>query len=300
MRTMVIGDVHGCHRELQQMLARLSPGPSDRVVFVGDVISKGPDPVASLRLARNTVAAAAAGSEILVGNHERNLLTWLKQRDQGVPAGKRSGSGEGNRMTGEQLTRGEVEWLRGRPDRLALPEHNAIVAHAGLRAGVPLAQQQHADLTAMRSLDAAGLPSPTAGAVSWAASWRGPTHVIFGHDSRRRLQLHPFATGVDTGCVYGGQLTALVLPEGPRSRGDWRLVAVNATATWCYAGSSGGTAAISRSPNCRRSQRPAGSNKEERHQKREEGKREKHRRRDEAKKARRERRRQGGDGTVDK
>eukprot|EP00312_Isochrysidales_sp_CCMP1244_P024196 CAMPEP_0202801016 /NCGR_PEP_ID=MMETSP1388-20130828/101674_1 /ASSEMBLY_ACC=CAM_ASM_000864 /TAXON_ID=37098 /ORGANISM="Isochrysis sp, Strain CCMP1244" /LENGTH=96 /DNA_ID=CAMNT_0049471005 /DNA_START=26 /DNA_END=313 /DNA_ORIENTATION=- len=96
MRTMVIGDVHGCHRELQQMLARLSPGPSDRVVFVGDVISKGPDPVASLRLARNTVAAAAAGSEILVGNHERNLLTWLKQRDQGVPAGKRSGSGEGN------------------------------------------------------------------------------------------------------------------------------------------------------------------------------------------------------------
>jgi len=77
-------------------------------------------------------------------------------------------------------------------------------------------------------------------------------------------------------------------------------VAVNATATWCYAGSSGGTAAISRSPNCRRSQRPAGSNKEERHQKREEGKREKHRRRDEAKKARRERRRQGGDGTVDK
>ncbi len=99
------------------------------------------------------------------------------------------------------------------------------MVHAGVVPGVPIERQSPRALMYMRGLDQAGQPVERRGHELWGASYRGPPHVVFGHNALDELQLHPAATGLDTGAVYGGRLTALVLAEGarpppPKDRGD--------------------------------------------------------------------------------
>ena len=93
--------------------------------------------------------------------------------------------------------------------------------HAGAVPGVPFEKQTREHLTTMRSIDQDGNPTKRIEGRPWGAVWPGPERIVFGHDAIRGLQRHRFATGLDTGCVYGRRLTALLLPER-------RLVSVEA------------------------------------------------------------------------
>jgi hypothetical protein len=104
--------------------------------------------------------------------------------------------------------------------------------HAGLIPGLPLQQQDLGVLTKVRDLVRApdgrsfiGLEKPQDNSQPWAGLWAGPCHVLFGHDAKRGLQDAPYATGLDTGCVYGRQLTACVLPPAAQllqaAAGGW-------------------------------------------------------------------------------
>ena len=77
----------------------------------------------------------------------------------------------------------------------------------------PLEQQEREHLLTLRSITNEGEPSKKSKGMPWASQWRGPERMVFGHDAVRGLQEYAYATGLDTGCVYGGELTALVLPE---------------------------------------------------------------------------------------
>jgi hypothetical protein len=104
--------------------------------------------------------------------------------------------------------------LGSMPLFIDLPEHDARIVHAGVVPGKPFREQDAWTLTNIRSIAPDGSASSESGAESWGATYRGKPHIVFGHDARRRLQVYPWATGIDTGCVYGGSLTALVLPQG--------------------------------------------------------------------------------------
>lgn len=203
-RTIIVGDVHGCRGELEDLLAHLGFGASDRLVMVGDLVVRGPDPAGTVDLVRRL------GARAVRGNHEDRLLKW---RARATDA-RRPGLGVMQRETVGALRRRHWEFFASLPLWLDLPEHGIRVVHAGVLPGLPIEQQDPRVIMYMRSLSPEGEPEERRGSVLWGARYEGPPHVVFGHNASDKPQIHAHATGIDTGCVYGGRLSAMVLREG--------------------------------------------------------------------------------------
>jgi hypothetical protein len=200
-RTIVVGDVHGCADELRDLLRAASYTRGDRLVLVGDLVAKGPDSQGVVELARTEGALA------VLGNHDAHVL---RARDQGAE-GETDIKPERKQVL-DTLLPEDWAFLESLPLFVRLDAGTAVV-HAGAVPGVPLEAQKREHLITMRSITMGGQPTKKIVGTPWAALWQGPERLIFGHDAVRGLQQYPMATGLDTGCVYGGQLTALVLPD---------------------------------------------------------------------------------------
>jgi hypothetical protein len=208
-RTLFIGDVHSCADELSDLVDRAALVTGDRVVFTGDLLSRGPKP-----------------------HDEQRLLDAHRARQRRVKGPRLSPS---HQAIVDELSPEDWLLLEALPLFVDVPEHDVVVAHAGIDPSLPLSEQDPWVVTHVRSIDASGKPSEKWG-EPWGARYAGPLHIVFGHNARKHPQLHAFATGLDTGCVYGGRLTAMILPDGsaPPSvadRGDC-LVSVPARAQY--------------------------------------------------------------------
>jgi len=216
-RTLIVGDIHGCREELEDLLAESGWEEDEQLVMVGDLVAKGPDSLGVIRLARKLDAQAVRG------NHDQRCLRWWDAVQSGQDPPR---LGPAHQRVADELEEDDWRWLAGLPLWLELPEHNALVVHAGLVADLPLEDQDPNDLMNMRSILDDGTPSRSyTEGTPWASLWPGPRLVVFGHDAVRGLQSYPHAVGLDTGCVYGGWLTGLWLPGRD-------LVAVPARATY--------------------------------------------------------------------
>ncbi len=202
MATIIIGDVHGCAAELSELLERVGPRQGDQLLFVGDLVARGPDSPGVLRLIREL------GARAVRGNHEERLLAARAARRKGEQ-GPRLGAAHLSVL--EALS--EEDWwqLESLPLKIDLDEHSVRIVHAGVVPGIAWENQDPRMVTHLRSIGADGTPSDRHGRL-WGSLYHGPPHIVFGHNARLDVQLHPHATGLDTGCVYGGKLTALVLP----------------------------------------------------------------------------------------
>ena len=200
-RTYVVGDIHGCYDELAALVELVRLGESDRLVCVGDLVTKGKKSREVLELFMRDARLTSA-----LGNHDRALLEyWRGGR-------KKKELKPSQRKCAKQLKEGRevyAEFLARLPAYVDLGAH--VVVHAGLRPGVPLAEQTLDDLTALRTLG----PDPESrDGVPWYEVYDGEKVALFGHWPAEEPRRGPRAVGLDTGCVYGGRLTAYVVETG--------------------------------------------------------------------------------------
>jgi protein phosphatase len=222
----IVGDVHGCREELTDLLDRLGysavldpqgravdavPPAGRRAVFVGDLVDRGPDTPGVLRLVMGMVAAGHA--LCVPGNHEHKLLRALRGRDVQVTHGLAESLDQLGREP-EEFRAQVVEFLDSLVSHYVLDGGNLAVAHAGV-----LEQYQGRASGRVRDFclygqttgetDEFGLPVR----YPWADDYRGRATVVYGHTPVPEPQWVNGTICVDTGCVFGGHLTALRYPE---------------------------------------------------------------------------------------
>jgi protein phosphatase len=221
----VIGDVHGCRAELEQLLDQLgytidrdgagrpfsARHPARRAVFLGDLVDRGPDTPGVLRLVMGMVAAGTAFC--VPGNHEAKLLKALRgknvKRSHGLDASMEQLEAE----TEEFRARVET-FIDGLISHYVFDDGRLVVAHAGLieryhgRASGRVREFCLYGQTTGET-DEYGLPVR----YPWAQEYRGRAVVLYGHTPVPEVEWINNTLCLDTGCVFGGRLTALNYPE---------------------------------------------------------------------------------------
>ena len=195
-RTIVVGDLHGCYDELMDLVEHVSLGPKDRVVSVGDLITKGPKSREVLELFMTDPRFSA-----VMGNHDLALRRrWNGENVELKPSQK-----EANKELKPDKDR-FTPFLNSLPFIIDLGTH--LVVHAGLRPNIELHSQTTGDLTRLRTL---GPDRESEEGTPWYHVYDGEKVVLFGHWPSPGPRHGKKAIGLDTGCAYGNQLTAYII-----------------------------------------------------------------------------------------
>ena len=218
----IIGDVHGCHAELVALLAKLgwtvcadgaaAAHPDGRLaVFLGDLVDRGPSTPAVLRLVMNMVETGTA--LCIPGNHENKLHRALMGRNVTVSHGLAE-SLEQLGAESPEFRAAVTRWIDTLVSHAVLDGGALVVAHAGLpeamhgrSSGAVRSFSLYGDTTG--ETDEFGLPVR----YPWANDYRGRAAVVYGHTPVPDAVWTNGTICIDTGCVFGGRLTALRWPE---------------------------------------------------------------------------------------
>lgn len=233
----IMGDVHGCFDELWQLLGKLgyrmgedqqgfyAHHPQDRrLAFVGDLVDRGPKVVEVLQLVMRMVKDGTA--LCVLGNHEAKLLKWLQGRNVKLTHGLQASVTQLQQCS--ESFRLEVhQFLESLPSHYWLDEGKLVVVHAGIKPGM-IGRASNA-LKAFciygettGETDEFGLPIR----YPWAMDYRGNTYIVYGHTPALQAGWLNHTICLDTGCVFGGKLSALHYPE-------MELVSVDALQVYC-------------------------------------------------------------------
>lgn len=213
MRKIIIGDVHGCADELKLLVEKVGYQQGvDELYQVGDLINRGPDSLGAYLYFKEI------GGKAVMGNHEYHLV----RHESGEQVHKKW-------IEDFQAEFGEhypsyIEDIKTWP--FYIDDEDFLLVHAGIVPGVPLEEADKVTMTRIRTWDGTGENIHDKQDPPWYDFYEGDKPVVFGHWAALNGVFTEKVIGLDTGCVYGKKLTALILPER-------RLVSVNALKAYC-------------------------------------------------------------------
>ncbi len=212
-RTIIVGDVHGCLHELEKLLDKVKYDPSEDILyFLGDIINRGPDSKGVFKKIKQLNAKS------VIGNHEHHLLQKALS----------------NEYDSFYLNKVKQEFGSMFIDLLNeihnwpyyIETRDFILVHGGVIPGISLKDTDSLILTSIRTWDGEGIDLSNPDNPPWFDFYKDPKLVVFGHWAAVNGIVRENVIGIDTGCVYGKELTALILPER-------ELISVPAASVYC-------------------------------------------------------------------
>lgn len=229
-RTIVIGDVHGCLNELQGLLRKVSyDSETDRCIIVGDLVDRGPHSVDTVKFCK------AHNIEVVLGNHDDKYVRYHEhqKKSQGSSDYKNPMHINENKTViyNGLVETGLISWLGTLPTFINIPEINSVIVHAGINPSNLTSVAFHDRRSHLYSrffqpqtkkmLSITEDHVQPQGSVHWTELYKGNETIIYGHHAHSLKDAHVVlhesnvrTIGIDTGCCFGGCLTALLIEPG--------------------------------------------------------------------------------------
>lgn len=202
MKTLVIGDIHGCFEELTELVEKAGLTRDDKIIALGDIVDRGPDSLSVIDFFSSNTNHFS-----ILGNHEAKHLKISSRNSKPSPAQIITKK----KISTEEYTR-IISFFSTLPNYIDLPE--ALLIHAYLEPGIELNNQRRHILTGTLSADIyirRTFPKP------WYEYYNGEKPVIAGHHDYSEkgvpMVIMDKVYLIDTGCCYGKKLTGLLLPD---------------------------------------------------------------------------------------
>lgn len=220
----IIGDVHGCLDELEELFGKLGYEktdsiyihPDDRMpIFIGDIADRGPKSVETIELVLDMIEMNKA--MFIPGNHCYKLARYLGGKNITMKFGVEITGDELNSIDNDRREKLEAQFVNlveNSPYYLILDKGNLVISHAGIKE--KMIGRQHRKIrdfclygATTGKLDEFGLPER----INWAAKYKGKPFIVYGHTPVGEAEVYNNTVNIDQGCAFGGKLTALRYPE---------------------------------------------------------------------------------------
>ena len=232
-RIIAIGDVHGCIFELNELILKLDPTTDDTIVFLGDLVDRGPSSGAVIYYIR--ALSAKYSVHCVMGNHDERHARYRTHLDRKLsdPSYKiHMNINQAFKETHEDIGVANADWLTKLPHAIVFRprcdgDEQVVCVHAGMlpsrfnqdpkafiRNRFVIRHATTGKLVPAQSIEKDGQWYVPEGSVEWYQYWPGDWKVIFGHSVRDYPTVVNNCYGIDTGCCFGKRLTAMIIEDG--------------------------------------------------------------------------------------